>query len=783
MKKERLILFILFCLIYSLGVSAEFELSQNVPVNAIRNLEIQYLPNPIDETNDTLLYHWNFTTPSGWTFYDASNLPPYWHPDTVPGRGNDSAWWCGTREFRGYGNYWNQVVQTPMLDLSATTNPILACKLWVSVENGNYDGVTLWISTNGGNSFSVINNVNPPYNANNLNAASSLVWNYGNNIPGYSGETYGYRVVTANLVNFRQDSVIVRWTLLSDRAISSETRDTMRGAYLDSIRISDGANLLFVDDGNQMNANSLQPIPTWGFGVYWTWSNAQYVSAPTAANCDDDMPNQASCLVSPPIQLPNMATYFRFQVRCDMPDSTHAGSNYLRDYYRVELMGPDSVWRWVISDYSRGGYGYPNWYDYGPGSPYNGNLQLNLSAYAGQTIRLRWKAITDYDNNPSGTGLWIDDVRIYGTDAPLYQLMPLELRIPFPTTLGRDLTQTPFVRIKNIGAGNLTNLQWALRLDNEQFIQQPPIPLLQADSIRSYSFNLELDTVRSFYPAVRFILPNDSVVFQEYDEVIIRSPNYYELGYDTRHFWIGDTMPSGRSIAVRFQPSSENFLGNFNVVQARFATMGDQSGAVHLKIMSASGARPGSTLLDTIVVCTPGNPNRAKWYEFNVEGRPEGMNRSGVIWVVLDRVAGQPLPLFACDTITYGIQKTYTWLGGTSTPSQHNRDVAVRLVIQWPYNDVNSNVENILPNTFQISTYPNPMNSITNCVLTLPKSDEVNMNVYSIDGRKVDQLFKGKLHAGKHTFQWNAFKQTSGMYFIVATNSHEMRVSKLILLK
>lgn len=786
MKNHLSIIFVALLFIRTIvtfSLAAEFESPNNLPVTAIRENTYPTILNDPDETNDTLLYQWNFTTPSGWTFYDASNLPPYWHPDTIPGGGPDSAWWCGISEYRGYGNYWNQVIQTPMLDLTATTNPILACKLWVSMENGNYDGVTFWISTNGGNSFTVINNVNPPYNATNLNAASSLVWNYGNNIPGYSGESYGFRVITANLTNFRQDSVIIKWTLLSDRAISSETRDTMRGAYLDSIRIVDGMNILFADDGNQMGPGRLQPMPTWGFGVYWTWSNSQYVSPPTAANCDDDMPNQASCLVSPPIQLPLMATYFRFQVKCDMPDSTHAGSNYLRDYYRVEIMGPDSVWRWMISDYARGGRGYPNWYDYGPGSPYNGNLQLNLSAYAGQTIRLRWKAITDYDNSPSGTGLWIDDVRIYGTNAPLYQILPLEMRIPFPTTLGRDLTENPFIRIKNIGAGTIRNLQWELRLNSGQFVQQPTIPIIHSDSIYTTLFSFEMDSVQSFYPAVRFTLPNDSIVFKEYDEVIIRPPNFYELGYDTRNFWIGDTMPSGRSIAVRFQPSTENFTGSFNVYQARFATRGDQSGYVHLKIMTASGARPGSTLLDTIVVCTPGDPNRAKWYDFTVAGRPEVTNRTGTIWVVLDRVPGQPLPLFACDTITYGVQRTYTWLGGTSTPSQHNRDVAVRLVIEWPFNEIESKIEPLIPTSFQFSAYPNPFNPIVNLLINLAKQEDLKIHIYSVEGKLIDQLYSGTLGAGTHKFGWNATKHTSGVYLALVQTSNETKVSKLVLLK
>lgn len=80
-------------------------------------------------------------------------------------------------------------------------------------------------------------------------------------------------------------------------------------------------------------------------------------------------------------------------------------------------------WETVFYDYgdlSRpGGLG---WEVYLPGMPYNGNVQLDLSHLAGSTIKLKWTAIIDGDDNGgNGQGLFIDDVYIWqvGAENPL----------------------------------------------------------------------------------------------------------------------------------------------------------------------------------------------------------------------------------------------------------------------------------------------------------------------------------------------------------------------------
>jgi len=58
--------------------------------------------------------------------------------------------------------------------------------------------------------------------------------------------------------------------------------------------------------------------------------------------------------------------------------------------------------------------GASGWEEYAPGLPFNGNTFLNISEFAGKTIKLRIQSRYD-DNHDGGQGggLYIDDFMIY----------------------------------------------------------------------------------------------------------------------------------------------------------------------------------------------------------------------------------------------------------------------------------------------------------------------------------------------------------------------------------
>jgi len=97
-------------------------------------------------------------------------------------------------------------------------------------------------------------------------------------------------------------------------------------------------------------------------------------------------------------------------------DNTESG-NLLYDNAddQVVMSASGLAWTDVFYDYGDvtrpGGAG---WDTYDPGEPFNGNIMLDLSDFAGSDIRLRWVAILDdNDDGGNGEGFFIDDVHVW----------------------------------------------------------------------------------------------------------------------------------------------------------------------------------------------------------------------------------------------------------------------------------------------------------------------------------------------------------------------------------
>ena len=85
--------------------------------------------------------------------------------------------------------------------------------------------------------------------------------------------------------------------------------------------------------------------------------------------------------------------------------------------------------------------------------------------------------------------------------------------------------------------------------------------------------------------------------------------------------------------------------------------------------------------------------------------------------------------------------------------------------------------------------YPNPFNPETTISFTLTESsDNVNIEIYDIRGRKIKNLYKGALNEGLNNIVWNGNDElnnnvASGVYFIRVKTNHESIERKILLLK
>jgi hypothetical protein len=81
------------------------------------------------------------------------------------------------------------------------------------------------------------------------------------------------------------------------------------------------------------------------------------------------------------------------------------------------------------------------------------------------------------------------------------------------------------------------------------------------------------------------------------------------------------------------------------------------------------------------------------------------------------------------------------------------------------------------------SVYPNPFNATTKIVFELPEAGHVILDIYNVNGQKVQTLVDGFYMAGHHTYVFQADNLASGTYFL-RLNAHGVIDShKLILMK
>jgi alpha-L-fucosidase 2 len=90
-----------------------------------------------------------------------------------------------------------------------------------------------------------------------------------------------------------------------------------------------------------------------------------------------------------------------------------------------------------------------------------------------------------------------------------------------------------------------------------------------------------------------------------------------------------------------------------------------------------------------------------------------------------------------------------------------------------------------IPQSFSLEqNYPDPFNSSTVILFSLPLKSYVTLKVFDVTGREVTTLVNKELAAGKQSLQWNASNMSSGVYFYrLETNTDFTQTKKMVLLK
>ncbi|MFN3821027.1 MAG: carboxypeptidase regulatory-like domain-containing protein [bacterium] len=93
--------------------------------------------------------------------------------------------------------------------------------------------------------------------------------------------------------------------------------------------------------------------------------------------------------------------------------------------------------------------------------------------------------------------------------------------------------------------------------------------------------------------------------------------------------------------------------------------------------------------------------------------------------------------------------------------------------------------DKILPEKVELSSvYPNPFNLQSRFSIGLPEKGFVSLMVFDLTGRQIEEVFRGELSAGYHTFTLNASQFPTGTYLLTLQAPHsDRKVVKMIVMK
>ncbi len=89
-----------------------------------------------------------------------------------------------------------------------------------------------------------------------------------------------------------------------------------------------------------------------------------------------------------------------------------------------------------------------------------------------------------------------------------------------------------------------------------------------------------------------------------------------------------------------------------------------------------------------------------------------------------------------------------------------------------------------LPQSFQVSNYPNPFNSSTNFIIETDTPSRFTLEIYDRIGRKMTEIFNNKQFAsGRHIIHWGAGNLATGLYFVRLSCTDGVQIQTITLLK
>ncbi|MGE5497151.1 MAG: heparinase II/III family protein [Syntrophothermus sp.] len=110
-----------------------------------------------------------------------------------------------------------------------------------------------------------------------------------------------------------------------------------------------------------------------------------------------------------------------------------------------------------------------------------------------------------------------------------------------------------------------------------------------------------------------------------------------------------------------------------------------------------------------------------------------------------------------------------------------------KLEITYLLTSVETGESKLIPESFNVRSFPNPFNPLTTIEYSIPAASIIDISIYNLLGQKVESMPGEIKPAGTHRFSWNASGLPSGVYVCRlgadSGNKNYFRINKLILAK
>ncbi len=629
-------------------------------------------PSRDDAEDDSVYYSYGFEDGwAGWTSEDNTATGVMWHLSERHAY-EGLSWWCADEEIDGYNNHWLQYMISPVLNLTDFDGEDirLTFKLFHDIEfpegaedpyNG-WDGVNVWISTNGGDDWEVFTPVSPDYHRSSL-YSFGFEFGMGPNIPGWVGQSGDWVDCEFDLTEYGdQDDVMIRWAFCSDPAWSTadgQDDNEAISVLIDDILIMSGEDEIFANNGDGEGDDEEFTFDSGPeSGDFWELSEDNPHTGDWSAHCPIQ-PVLLDALVSPPLEIPGdpWYTYFDFWIHMHTLNFNPDNVDPLDDFLLVQVSEDGINWEWMVTIYAQDDDPNDNWADdyhfYGPDTSYHVDnpewkRKLNLTQFGGQTIWLRWQARTDdVMSNREGTGFWVDDFRLNITQRRQFDVKADKISIPYPTAL--DLETPGSITISNVGMSDLFSVRQYYRIDNTGDV--PVIPFRGLDAEQSNTINFILNS-RVDYPYADEVTIYGRAASNDDDSPennTVLSPNVrimpegiWMLGYDNRAIsrWFPDEFTQGSGPAVLYTPEDDGIEENFDLNAIRMQWNGLQVAEVgaRLHIYDDNNGVPGNELhsTDVTVMNSESNPFQHV-IDLTDVGEVKDLNSNFWIWFEMTR--------------------------------------------------------------------------------------------------------------------------------------------------